>query len=73
METSLRVAAIFSEVVILMVAISSLLFAVGITVFDLGLNRKYERFMRLVLTIIGGIALVFVISHLITFYPRIVP
>ncbi len=71
METYLRPIAIFVEIAILMAVIYALLAGVEFTLFDLGLNRRYQKFIRLVLTIIGCLAMVFFIAHLIAFYPRL--
>jgi len=71
METYLRSIAIFVEIAILMAVIYSLFAGVEFTLVDLGLNRRYEKFIRLVLTIVGCLALVFFIAHLIAFYPRL--
>lgn len=71
METYLRPIAIFVEIAILMAVIYSLFAGVEFTLVDLGLNRRYEKFIRLVLTIVGCLALVFFIAHLIAFYPRL--
>ena len=71
MGTGFRAIAIFVEVVILMGVIYSLFVGAKLTVFDLGLDYKYQRFINLVLIIFGCLVLVFFVSHLITFYPEI--
>ena len=71
MATYLRPIAIVIEVAILMAVICSLLAGVEFTLFDLGLNWRYQKFITLVLTVIGCLALVFFVAHLIAFYPRL--
>ena len=71
METYLRPIAILVEIVILLAVICSLFAGMNFTLFDLGLNRKYQKFIRLVLMIISCLALVFLVAHLFAFYPRI--
>ncbi len=71
METYLRPIEIFVEIVILTAVIYSLFAGLNFAAFDLGLNQKYQKFIRLVLMIMGGLALVFFVAHLFAFYPRI--
>ncbi len=73
MVTFFRTIAVLVEVAILMALIYSLFSAVILTALDFGLEEKYKRFIGLVMTIIGGLALIFFFGHLITFYPRIKP
>jgi len=71
MGSSLRPVTIIVELAILTVALYSFLVGFRLTLFDLGLDRKYQRFVRISLFIIGGLVLSFLIAHLITFYPRL--
>lgn len=71
METFLRPMAIIVEIAILMAVIYSLFAEVNFTLFDLGLDQKYQKFIKLVLMIMGCLALVFFVAHLFAFYPRI--
>lgn len=71
MESSFRPVAIVVEVIILMGVISSLFLGVKLTAFDFGLEEKYQKFIDWVLIIMGCLALVFFIAHLVTFYPRL--
>ena len=71
MGTSFRVVAFFAEVVVLMAVIYALFSAVLLASVDFGLEQKNRTFIGLVLTIIGGLALIFFFGHLIAFYPRI--
>ena len=71
MGTSFRIVDLLVEVVILMAVIYALFSAVIWASLDLGLDQKYKKFIDQVMTIIGGLALIFFLGHLITFYPRI--
>ncbi len=68
-----RAMAIGFELILLMAFLYSFLLGFKLTLFDLGLNPKYKRFVRISLMIIGGMILSFLIAHLITFYPRPIP
>ncbi len=70
MESLTRAMAIGFELILLMAFLTSFLLGFKLTLFDLGLNPKYKRFVRVSLMIIGGMILSFLIAHLITFYPR---
>lgn len=71
METYFRPIAIVFELAILMAVIYSLFAAVDFVLVDLGLNQKYQKFIKLVLMIMGCLALVFFVAHLFAFYPRL--
>ena len=71
MGISLRPIAIIFELIILIAAIYSLFAGVQFAFFDLGLNKKYQKFINLVMIIMGCLALVFFVAHLMTFYPRL--
>ena len=71
MESSFRPVAIAVEVIILMGVIYSLFLGVKLSAIDLGLEEKYQRFIDWVFVIMGGLALVFFVAHLVTFYPRL--
>ena len=66
-----RAIAITIEVIILAGVIFSLLQAVRLTIFDLGLGKKYKNMITMFLIVIGIVCVVFFISHLISFYPRL--
>ena len=70
MEASLRPIVISFELIILMAIIYSLLTGLNLAIFDFGVNQKYRKFIQLALVILGCLALVFLVSHLIAFYPR---
>jgi len=67
----LRVVAILVEVLILGAIIYSLLTGVRLTAFDLGLGPKYRKIIAIMLVVVGGMVMVFFISHLTSFYPAI--
>jgi hypothetical protein len=56
-----------------MALISSLFAGALLTLFDLGFNKKYQKFVTWVMMIVGLLVLVFFTAHLITFYPRLSP
>ncbi len=70
MEGALRPVAIAVEVIILMGVIYSLFLGVKLSALDFGLEEKYQKFIDWVFVIMGCLALVFFVAHLITFYPR---
>ncbi len=71
MGTAFRPLAIAVEVILLMGVISSLFLAVKLSALDFGLEEKYQKFIDWVFMIMGCLALVFFIAHLVTFYPRL--
>ena len=71
MESAFRPVAIAVEVIILMGVISSLFLGMKLSALDFGLEEKYQEFIDWVFMIMGCLALVFFIAHLITFYPRL--
>jgi hypothetical protein len=64
-----RAIAIFFELVILAGLVFSLLWAVRLALFDLWLGPKYRPAVTMALATIGGLAMIFLIVHLISFYP----
>ncbi len=71
MMGTFRVIDLLVEVVILMAVIYALFSALMLASLDLGLDQKYKKFIGRVMTIVGGLALIFFLGHLIAFYPRI--
>jgi len=71
METYFRPITIVVELAILMAVIYSLFAAVDFVLLDLGLNQKYQKFIKLMLMIMVCLALVFFVAHLFSFYPRL--
>jgi hypothetical protein len=73
MDISFRPIAIIVELIIFMAIIYSLFAGVQFALLDLGLNKKYQKFITWVMMIMGCLVLVFLVAHLITFYPRVSP
>jgi hypothetical protein len=71
MGSAFRPLAIAVEVILLMGVISSLFLAVKLSALDFGLGEKYQKFIDWVFMIMGCLALVFFVAHLVTFYPRL--
>lgn len=71
MDVFLRAIAILVEVLILTAVIYVLVAGVRLTVFDLGLGSKYKNIVTMVLIMVGGMAVVFFIAHLISLYPQV--
>jgi hypothetical protein len=71
MESAFRLVAIAVEVIILMGVISSLFLGMKLSALDFGLEEKYQEFIDWVFMIMGCLAFVFFIAHLVTFYPRL--
>ncbi len=71
MDVLLRAIAIFIEMIILATVMAALLTGVGLTVFDLGLGRKYKKIVVMALVLAGCMAVVFFTAHLTSFYPTI--
>ena len=71
MGSFLRPIVIIVEIVVLMGVIWSLFLGVKLSAFDFGLEEKYQKFINWVFVIMGCLALVFFVAHLITFYPRL--
>lgn len=71
MESSFRPIAIAVEIIVLMGVIYALFLGVKLSAFDFGLEEKYQRFIDWVFVVMGCLAFVFFVAHLIVFYPRI--
>jgi hypothetical protein len=71
MESSFRPIAIAVEIIVLMGVIYALFLGVKLSAFDFGLEEKYQRFIDWVFVVMGCLAFVFFVAHLILFYPRI--
>lgn len=71
MDILLRAIAISIEVILLAGLFGCILVGVWLAVFDLGIKLKYEKAVIMALVAIGSIIVVFIISHLISFYPTI--
>ena len=71
MDTFLRVIAVLIEVAILGVVFYSIIAGVRLMLFDLGIQQQYHKIVTLFLAAAGSLFLVFLFSHLFTFYPNI--
>ena len=70
MASLLRPMEIVVEIIVLMGVIGSLFLGVKLTALDFGVEEKYKTFLCWVFMVMGCLALVFFIAHLVTFYPR---
>ncbi len=59
------------EIIVLMGVIGSLFLGVKLTAFDFGVEEKYKKFLCWFFMIVGCLALVFFVAHLVTFSPRL--
>ena len=66
-----RAIVIAVEVLILATIMFSLLWAVRLTIFDLGLGPKYKGIITMLLVAVGIVSVVFFIAHLTSFYPSV--
>ncbi len=71
MGSSFRPVVMIVEIIVLMGVMGSLFLGVKLSAFDFGLEEKYKRFLCWVFLVMGCLALVFFIAHLVTFYPRL--
>ena len=71
MDVFLRAIAIFIEEILLAGLLACVLVGVWLTLFDLGIKPKYKKAIAMALVAIGGIVMVFFITHLTTFYPPV--
>jgi hypothetical protein len=71
MESILRPVVMVVEIIVLMGVIGSLFLGVKLTALDFGVEEKYKTFLCWVFMIMGCLALVFFVAHLVTFYPRL--
>ena len=68
-ETLIRAAAISVELVILIAMFYFILNGIRLILFDMGLTQKYSKIVIVLLGVVGCLVVVFLTSHLITFYP----
>ncbi len=61
--------AIAVEILILAAIGFSMLWAVRIAIFDLWLGPKYRPAVTMALSVVGAVYLVYVVAHLVSFYP----
>jgi uncharacterized protein YneF (UPF0154 family) len=72
-EASLRTLVIIIELIVIMGTIYGLFLGLRLALSDLGLNPKYQEFIKLALTTMWILVMVFFVSHLVLFYPNISP
>jgi succinate dehydrogenase/fumarate reductase cytochrome b subunit len=70
-DVLLRGVAISVELAILIAMFYFILNGVRLLLFDLGLTQKYSKIVILLLSAVGCLVVVFLISHLTTFYPPV--
>ena len=68
-EALIRGIAISVELVILIAMFYFILNGVRLILFDMGLTQKYSKIVIVLLGVVGCLVVVFLTSHLITFYP----
>jgi hypothetical protein len=71
MDTFLRVIAVLIEVAILGIVFYSIFAGIRLILFDLGIKQQHNKIVTLFLAAAGSLFLVFLFSHLFTFYPEI--
>ena len=71
MGVFLRTIAIIVEVAILAGLLWAFLFGAGLTIFDLGIKPKYKKVVIAAMILVGGICLIFFITHLTAWYTTI--
>ena len=69
MDILLRAIAVFIEVIILIILFYFILNGVRLLLFDMGISSKYSKIIAMVFIAVGCVIAVFLISHLIAFYP----
>lgn len=67
-----RPLAIFVELILLVALMYSLFMGMNLGLADLGLNRKYVKFLKIIAVLMSCLILFFFVSHLVTFYPRLI-
>jgi hypothetical protein len=71
MDITLRTIAIIVEAFILLTIFYAVAKGAKLAIFDLGLKSKFNAVINLVVISLLVIFLVFVIAHLVTFYPTV--
>jgi len=69
MNTFFRIIAIVIELELLFAVLYHLLNGFRLMIVDLGINEKYQKAMIVAFATVGYLLVLFIISHLITFYP----
>ncbi len=71
MDVLLRVVAILIEVVILGGIMGAILTGVYLTIFDLGIGKRYRKVAAMAMIVVGALSVFFFIAHLTSFYPTL--
>lgn len=71
MTAFFRPLAILVELIILVTLMYTLFMGMNLGLSDLGLDRRHVRFLKIMAVLISCLILFFFVSHLITFYPRL--
>ncbi len=72
-ETSFRTIAIVIELIFITGTIFAFFLGLRLALSDLGLNPRYQTFLKLALTTVWIMVMIFFLSHLILFYPEGTP
>ncbi len=67
--TSFRTIAIVIELIFIMGTIFAFFLGFRLALSDLGLNPRYQTFLKRALTTVWIMVMIFFLSHLILFYP----
>jgi len=69
MDIVLSLIPVIIELVLLVAIFYHILSGVQLILADMGLTVKYSKIVVLLLSAVGGMIVVFLISHLLAFYP----
>ncbi len=69
MDIVLSLVPVIIELVLLVAIFYHILSGVQLILVDMGLTVKYSKIVVLLLSAVGGMIVVFLISHLLAFYP----
>ena len=69
MDIVLSLVPVIIELVLLVAIFYHILSGVQLILADMGLTVKYSKIVVLLLSAVGGMIVVFLISHLLAFYP----
>ncbi len=72
-EAFLRTLVIIIELIVITGTIYGLFLGLRLALSDLGLNPKYQEFIKFALTTMWILVMIFFVSHVILFYPDISP
>ena len=71
MDAFLRIVAIIIELLVLGAVFYHIFGGIYFMLFDIGVKQKYSKIVVLSLLVGGTLLAVFLVSHLITFYPAV--